>query len=68
MTLHLEGQRAWVMCADPENPIESDHMEFRLTYEGLLLSDSASGSRTERKHKIRRDFHGRLKKYWQIHP
>ncbi|MDQ7251644.1 hypothetical protein [Dongia sedimenti] len=43
-------------------------MEFRLTYQGLLLSDGASGSRTVRKHEIRRHFHHQLKEYWGIHP
>ena len=41
-------------------------MEFRLLYEGELLSSTASKGRPEEKHKIRRIFHPQLRRLWQI--
>lgn len=44
-------------------------MEFRLTYEGLLLSGvKETDSRKAHKHEIRRQFHPQLRQYWGIHP
>jgi hypothetical protein len=49
-------------------------MEFRLTYEGLLLAtqkDPVSGqadARTEHKRTLRRKFHLQLKRLWEINP
>lgn len=43
-------------------------MEFRLTYEGLLLGASRSNTRAEHKHEIRKRFHPQLKRLWEISP
>jgi hypothetical protein len=49
-------------------------MEFRLTYAGPLLAsgrDPMGGQndpRSENKYKIRKDFHGQLKRLWEITP
>lgn len=48
-------------------------MEFRLTYEGQLLSetnrdDSVKRSRANHKHEIRKVFHTQLKKLWEVTP
>jgi hypothetical protein len=42
-------------------------MEFRLTYEGLLLGSNSKGNtRADHKHEIRKVFHGQLKRLWEI--
>ena len=49
-------------------------MEFRLTYEGLLLAtqkdpvDGQADARAEHKRHIRRQFHLQLKRFWDINP
>lgn len=46
-------------------------MEFRLTYEGLLLStanDSKAAKRADHKHDIRMAFHAQLKRLWEVTP
>ena len=43
-------------------------MEFRLTYEGLLLGASRTDTRASHKHQIRRVFHPQLKRLWEITP
>jgi hypothetical protein len=43
-------------------------MEFRLTYQGMLLGASRNSTRASHKHDIRRVFHRQLKRYWDFHP
>lgn len=43
-------------------------MEFRLTYEGVLIGASRSSTRAPHKHAIRQVFHHQLRRYWQVHP
>jgi hypothetical protein len=43
-------------------------MEFRLTYEGLLLGASRSNTRAQHKHEIRAVFHKQLKRLFETHP
>ena len=40
-------------------------MQFRLTYEGELMS---RGGGLPHKHRIRQSFHRQLKRFWDIHP
>jgi hypothetical protein len=52
---------------------EEAPMEFRLTYEGLLLASNVGqrNNRTARKvykHEVRRQFHGQLKRLFEINP
>lgn len=58
-----------VFRSDPYvDPDEGERMEFRLTYEGLLLSPKESPSRTDHKHSIRQQLHPQLRMFWSIHP
>lgn len=63
-----------VLMEDPHNQPEEPLMEFRLTYEGLLLStqkDALTGqkdARASHKHEIRKVFHEQLKRLWDITP
>jgi hypothetical protein len=43
-------------------------MEFRLTYEGLLMGSSRNSKRTAHKHEIRRVFHRQLRRLFVLHP
>jgi hypothetical protein len=43
-------------------------MQFRLTYEGLLLAGTSSNPRAQHKHEIRRIFHPQLRRLWEISP
>ena len=47
-------------------------MQFRLTYQGTLLSETSKGylanARATHKHSIRKQFHMQLKRLWHIHP
>jgi hypothetical protein len=43
-------------------------MEFRLTYEGILLGASRTDTRAQHKHGIRRRFHPQLKRLWEVSP
>jgi hypothetical protein len=43
-------------------------MEFRLTYEGVLLGASRSNTRAKHTHEIRKVFHKQLLRFWQTHP
>src|SRR5262245_6095920 len=43
-------------------------MDFRLTYEGILLGSSSGSPRAKHKHEIRRAFHKLLRRFWVIHP
>jgi len=53
--------------------LEYDDLEFRLTYEGPLLSDQSRGgvvtrSRADNKQRIRKSLHRQLKRLWDLHP
>jgi hypothetical protein len=63
------------LLEDPYNqPEEGNHVEFRLTYEGLLLATQKdapphqSDKRADHKHTIRQKFHPQLKRLWEITP
>ncbi len=43
-------------------------MEFRLTYEGILLGSSRSDTRSGHKHEVRKFFHPQIKKLWEVTP
>jgi hypothetical protein len=50
-------------------PIESENcMEFRLLYEGELLSTGNRNTRPEHKHQIRKQFHPQLRRLWMVSP
>ncbi len=58
---------------DPHVNWEDGSVEFRLTYQGPLLSETqrnsaVRGARAEHKHRIRKVFHGQLKRWWEISP
>jgi hypothetical protein len=53
---------------DPDFGKERDLMEFRLTYEGVLLGASKNNTRAAHKHEIRRVFHKQLKRLFELHP
>lgn len=63
----LESQVRIIMD-DPDWDAESDSMEFRLTYDGLLLGASRSDTRAQHKHEIRKALHPQIKRLWQIVP
>lgn len=56
-----------VLRDDPYNSPEPAFVEFRLTYEGLLLGASPSDTRVKQKHEIRQHFHRQLKRLWEVH-
>ncbi len=63
----------WILRDDPQVDWEEDSVEFRLTYQGTLLSDNARsairrGHSAEHKHSIRKVFHEQLKRWWEISP
>lgn len=43
-------------------------MEFRLTYDGLLLGANSKTPRAKHKQEIREHFHPQLKQFWGKHP
>jgi hypothetical protein len=57
-----------VLKHDPYNKIGDSDLEFRLTYEGILLGASRSDTRAKHKQEIRKVFHAQLKRFWEIHP
>jgi len=70
-----QSDRITVLKWDPYfDPMYGDGVEFRLTYEGPLLStqkDPVNGqvdARAEHKRDIRRAFHLQLKRLWEINP
>jgi hypothetical protein len=52
-----------VIKSDPYVSFEGC-MEFRLTYDGILLGASRTNTRADHKHVIRRSFHRQLKRLW----
>jgi hypothetical protein len=62
-----------ILRDDPHVDWEEESVEFRLTYQGTLLSDNARnasrrGHSAEHKHGIRKIFHRQLKRWWEISP
>ncbi|HTF72615.1 MAG TPA: hypothetical protein VK638_59105 [Edaphobacter sp.] len=58
-----------VLLNDPYNdPDEGERLEFRLTYEGLLLGASRTDTRSEHKHAIRKAIQPQLRRLWQVIP
>jgi hypothetical protein len=53
---------------DANHDPEGEFMEFRLTYEGLLLGSAKDDSRADHKHEIRKAFHPQLKRLWELTP
>jgi hypothetical protein len=71
--IRREAAGAVVPLSDPHiDPDAGDGMEFRMTYEGPLLSHRentpAKHERAVHKHTIRRVFHKQLDKFWHTHP
>jgi hypothetical protein len=68
----MDSARKEVIVDDPYADWESELMQFRLTYEGPLLSDTTKGEkaagRAKHKQEIRKVFHEQLKRLWKIHP
>src|SRR5690242_5645287 len=54
-----------VLKSDPYNDPEGGGMEFRLTYDGMLLGSSRTDTRAKHKHEIRKAFHGQLRQLWE---
>lgn len=58
-----------VLRDDPYNdPDKGTLLEFRLTYEGVLLGASKTDTRAWHKHEIRQAFHPQLRRLWEIVP
>jgi hypothetical protein len=62
-----------VIVNDPTVDLEYEDLEFRLTYQGLLLSDQDRGgrvvpARAKHKQKIRKAFHPQLKRLREVVP
>jgi hypothetical protein len=62
-----------IIVNDPTIDLEYEDLEFRLTYQGLLLSDQdrhgrVEASRAKHKQEIRKAFHPQLKRLWEISP
>jgi hypothetical protein len=58
-----------VLMDDPYNdPDKGTLLEFRLTYEGVLLGASKTDTRAHHKHEIRKSFHPQLRRLWDVVP
>ncbi len=64
--------RSRILRNDPQVKWGADILRFRLTYQGLLLSESTKGSlrsaRATHKQEIRKHFHKQLKRLWETNP
>jgi len=56
--------RRYVVMDDPYFDPKGNSMEFRLTYEGKLLSNG----NLQHKHEIRKKFHPQMRRLWEITP
>lgn len=56
-----------VLKWDPYDEPGEDSVEFRLTYQGLLLGSGNKKPRPEHKHEIRRVFHRQIRRQWEYH-
>lgn len=63
-----EGPTRIILRSDPDYRPEDDDMEFRLTYEGVLMGASKKNTRAKHKHEIRRVLHAQLRRFWRTHP
>lgn len=63
----MSGERR-VVRDDPDFDKGACAVEFRLTYEGPLWAASASNTRVQHKHDIRRRFNGQLRQLWATEP
>jgi hypothetical protein len=63
-----KSQRIRLLKQDPYNLVEDCPVQFRLTYEGILLGSSRTDTRAAHKQDIRRVFHRQLKRLWAISP
>jgi hypothetical protein len=62
-----------VLKDDPDIDFDEGSLQFRLTYQGILLAETLrSGAvqrtRAEHKHRIRKTFHCQIKRPWEITP
>ncbi len=62
-----------VIINDPTIDLEYEDLEFRLTYEGVLLSDQdrhgrVEAARAKHKQEIRQKLHPQLKRLWETSP
>jgi hypothetical protein len=57
------------LARDPDyDPKDGLAVEFRLTYEGILLGASRNSPRPKHKHEIRKTFHKQLRQLFKLHP
>lgn len=70
VAIHSASPNITILKRDPYNDpdVGEGLMEFRLTYEGLLLGPSKGNGRVEHKHELRRHFHKQLMRLWKIYP
>src|ERR1700693_5740307 len=72
--LREHATRVTTLLDDPYNRPGDHEMEFRLTYDGPLLStqrepiDSQKDHKADHKHIMRKRFHKQLKRLWEITP
>jgi hypothetical protein len=67
--LYGRDRKPIVFFDDPYNdPDKGAVLEFRLTYQGLLMSASNNSPNAAHKHDIRKCFHPQLKRLWEIVP
>jgi hypothetical protein len=59
---------SYIIIGTGEPLEETGLMEFRLLFEGELLSSGNRQNRTGVKHAIRRSFHPQLRRLWDTHP
>lgn len=63
----MSAAKRRVLLWDPYDEPGEDCVEFRLTYEGLLLGSGNKKPRADHKHAIRRVFHRQIKRQWEYH-
>ena len=51
---------------DPDADFDEDCVQFRLTYEGILLGASKTNTRADHKQEIRKVFHKQLRRLWAV--
>lgn len=66
----VRPSHAWVIRDDPYADFSGCKLKFRLTYQGLILSENSKGrlqnARASHKHSIRKHFHKQLSRLWEI--
>ncbi|MEQ1707180.1 MAG: hypothetical protein ABL864_02485 [Terricaulis sp.] len=63
----MSASKRRVLRWDPYEEPGEGCVEFRLTYEGLLLGSGNKNNRPAHKHDIRKAFHPQLKRLWEEH-